>query len=189
MKREDLEHVLRASSRICDEPVFVVIGSQAILGTHPDASEEAIVRSIEADIYPYFAPQKSALLNVIGWGSEFHNTFGYYVDGVDETTAVLPDGWFDRIACITVDVGNGAQIRGLCVEPHDLAISKLFAGREKDFEYVAAAAKAGYVCQELLLERLANVPRISRKTREALAKHIATIYLHGALKARTDRKS
>ncbi len=176
MKREDLEHVLRASSRICDEPVFVVIGSQAILGTHPDASEEALIRSIEADVYPFYAPEKSELLNVIGWGSDFHNTFGYYVDGVDETTAILPDGWLDRVACVTVEIGNGAQIRGICVEPHDLAISKLLAGREKDFEYVAAAAKAGYISQELLLERLENMKEISRKRRDAMAEHIAAIF-------------
>ena len=36
MKREQLEHFLRAAARIVDEPDFLVIGSVAILGTYDD---------------------------------------------------------------------------------------------------------------------------------------------------------
>src|SRR5437763_1098071 len=37
MKRVDLEHILRASKGTTGETEFVIIGSQAILGRHPDA--------------------------------------------------------------------------------------------------------------------------------------------------------
>jgi hypothetical protein len=33
---EQLRHLLRAAAKITGEKVFVVIGSQAILGSHPD---------------------------------------------------------------------------------------------------------------------------------------------------------
>src|SRR5665647_1616715 len=43
MKREDLEHILRAASKIAGEPAVVVLGAQAILGSYhaadlPDAA-------------------------------------------------------------------------------------------------------------------------------------------------------
>ena len=37
MKRRELEHVIRAAADIADDDEIVVIGSQAILGEHPDA--------------------------------------------------------------------------------------------------------------------------------------------------------
>lgn len=175
MKREQLEHVIRASSRICVEPVFVVIGSQAILGTHPDTLEAALVRSVEADLYPLYAPAKSDLLNAIGWGSEFHNTYGYYVDGVDDSTATLPEGWIDRVRAVDVELTDGAMARGLCLEPHDLAVSKLAAGREKDIEYVSAAARCGYLRKELLLERLERTS-LRRTLRARIGNHVQAIF-------------
>lgn len=36
MKRQELEHVLRAASRIVEQRDFLVVGSAAILGTYPD---------------------------------------------------------------------------------------------------------------------------------------------------------
>ena len=95
MNRAALEHILRAAGAIADEREFVVIGSQAILGQFPDAPE-ALLASIEADIYPRQAPAKSDLIDgAIGELSAFHQTFGYDAHGVDETTATLPAGWSD----------------------------------------------------------------------------------------------
>ena len=47
MKRADLEHIIRAAAEIADDPEIVVIGSQAILGSFPDAPPEVLV-SMEA---------------------------------------------------------------------------------------------------------------------------------------------
>lgn len=75
----------------------MIIGSQAILGSFPDAPEE-LLASMEADVYPKDAPERSILIDgAIGELSVFHETFGYYAHGVDESTAVLPDGWKDRL--------------------------------------------------------------------------------------------
>ena len=51
MKRTELEHILRAASRISGDRDVVVIGSQSILGTYSeDELPEAAHASIEADI-------------------------------------------------------------------------------------------------------------------------------------------
>jgi hypothetical protein len=88
----------------------------------------------------------------IGEGSPFHETFGYYAQGVDETTAVLPRGWRDRLIVLRDQSTRGAT--GLCLEVHDLVVSKCVAGRDKDRRFAAAAARHGLVNRATLLERL-----------------------------------
>jgi len=78
MNRAALEHILRAAAAIANEREFVVIGSQAVLGQFPEAPD-ALLASIEADLYPRHAPDKSDLIDgAIGELSAFHQTFGYY---------------------------------------------------------------------------------------------------------------
>ena len=69
-------------------------------------------------------------MNEIGVDSPFHVTFGFYADPVDEATAVLPKGWKGRL--VNLPAGDTGGVRGLCLEPHDLAISKYVARRDKD---------------------------------------------------------
>ena len=82
MKRSELEHVIRAASAITLLDEFVIIGSQALLGEHPDAAEDLLV-SVEVDLYPQAKPEDSDLVDgTIGEDSAFHDTFGYYAHGV-----------------------------------------------------------------------------------------------------------
>lgn len=37
----------------------------------------------------------------------FHGTFGYYAQGIDATTAILPDGWRDRLVRFETPSTNG----------------------------------------------------------------------------------
>lgn len=48
----------------------------------------------------------------------------------------LPPGWRDRLLPIENENTGGAV--GWCIDPDDLAVSKLAAGREKDLEFVRA---------------------------------------------------
>jgi hypothetical protein len=148
MKRSDLEHILRASKGITGETEFIVIGSQSILGPHPDAPR-VLRQSMEADLYPKGRPDLSPLIEgSLGELSQFHHTFGYHADGVSPTTATLPPGWDTRLVKLTNENTGGAI--GWCLEPHDLAFSKLAARREKDLAFVA----------ELLRHRLARANRL-----------------------------
>ncbi|WP_133166932.1 hypothetical protein [Solimicrobium silvestre] len=51
MKRQQLEHLLRASGTILGETQFIVIGSQSILGKYPEAPDDLLM-SMEADFIP-----------------------------------------------------------------------------------------------------------------------------------------
>ena len=82
----------------------------------------------------------------------FHDTFGYYAQGVDLNTSKLPKGWENRLVEICNENTNG--ISGMCLEIHDLMISKLYAGRKKDMEFFKAAVNSGLLSIETLRERL-----------------------------------
>lgn len=153
MRRDELEHLLRAAGAVADEDTLIVVGSQSILGTYPHAPADAL-KSMEADLIPTRHPERWNLIDgVIGEGSPFHETFGYYADGVGETTAKLPAGWKDRLVPICND--NTRGVRGLCLEVHDLLISKYFAGRPKDLVFTRALVDAGLADKCTLIERLA----------------------------------
>jgi len=81
----------------------------------------------------------------------FHETFGFYAQGVSETTAVLPDGWRDRLVRYESPATNGIIAR--CLELHDLWISKAVAGRSKDYEFCRAFKELGLVNTETLNDR------------------------------------
>ena len=82
MQRSELEHLIRAAASITNEYEMVIIGSQAILGSFPNAPAE-LLQSTEADIYPRHAPEKSDLIEgSIGEDSVFADTYGYYAQGV-----------------------------------------------------------------------------------------------------------
>lgn len=153
MTREQLEHVIRAASTIAGDDDLVIIGSQAVLGQFPDAPEALLV-SVEADVYPMHHPDRADLIDgSIGEGSPFHSTFGYYAQGVGERTAVLPSGWRERVVPIRGPGTRGAT--GWALEIHDLLISKLVAGREKDLAFAAEAIRHGLARADVLRERLA----------------------------------
>ncbi len=156
MKRKDLEHIIRACADIAADDEIIVIGSQSVLGTIPDAPEE-LTMSNEADVYPKNHPERWDVIDgAIGEGSPFHDTFGYYAQGVQEGTATLPDGWKERLVIVHNENTRGAS--GLCLDLHDLCLSKYVAGREKDRRFVRAAHRHGLVTKEILLERVSTTP-------------------------------
>jgi hypothetical protein len=170
VKRAHLEHLIRAAAAIADLPELVVIGSQSILGSVPDAPEE-LLRSMELDLYPLRDPGRADLIDGgIGEGSPFETTFGYYAHGVGPETATLPAGWEGRL--VRVQNANTDQKVGFCLEPHDMAASKLVAGRDKDRPFVAAMLRHGLISSQVLLERIAQLP-IDAEHRERLRAWLA----------------
>ena len=152
MQRPQLEHIIRAATGITGADRFVIIGSQAILGQFPHPPVELLV-SIEADVFSLRSPADADLIDgSIGEGSPFHQTFGYYAHGVAEETAVLPAGWKDRLIAVhNQNTGGGT---GLCLEVHDLAVSKLVAGREKDLSFVGGLLHHRLAQPETIQQRL-----------------------------------
>ena len=167
MKRRELEHVIRAAASIADDPEIIVIGSQAVLGSIPDAPSTLVV-SVEADVIPKNRPERAELIEAaIGEGSLFHDTFGYYANGVGYDTAVLPKGWEKRLVPVRSADTGGAT--GWCLELHDLVLSKYAAGREKDLRFNEELILTGRIDRRRLLSLLRTLP-VSEAARRRISR-------------------
>jgi hypothetical protein len=155
MKRTELEHVIRAAGEIAGDRELIIVGSQAILGQYPDAPPE-LRMSMEVDLWPKNNPELADKVDgSIGEGSQFHEEFGYYAQGVGPGTANLPRGWEERL--IKVQNENTRRITGWCLEAHDLALSKYAAGRDKDLAYTRVMVRQKMLDRKLLLKRLPSM--------------------------------
>ena len=106
----------------------------------------------------------------IGEASMFHTTFGYYVQGVTESTAVLPQGWRNRLVRYETPDTNG--VVAWCLEIHDLWISKAIAFRPKDREFCAALMSEGLVDASTLARRLDAVEGLEPELRSQVSRLI-----------------
>lgn len=170
MKKHQLDHILRAAGNITGQKQFVIVGSQALHGKYPDLADE-IVMSAEADLFASRQPDVTELLNEIGVDSPFHVTHGFYADPIDEGTAMLPKGWKGRL--VNLPAGDTGGVRGLCLEPHDLAISKYVAARDKDRIFIRELARRGLVDRQKLLALVEQTP-ISAEVKERIRADIAS---------------
>src|SRR6201987_5799756 len=169
MKKQQVDHVLRAAGRITGEKQFVIIGSQSLHGKHPDVHDE-LLTSFEADLIASKPADRTEWLNAIGGESPFHQTFGYYADPVDVSTATRPRGWKGRL--VNLPPGETEGVKGLCLEPHDLAIAKYAAARDKDLIFTHELARRGIVSEERLLSLLDQTP-VDGELRERMRGQIA----------------
>ncbi|TLY78050.1 MAG: hypothetical protein E6K49_06650 [Gammaproteobacteria bacterium] len=169
MKKQQVDHVLRAAGRITGEKQFIIIGSQSLHGKYPDLADE-ILKSVEVDLVAGKKGARTEWLNAIGHLSPFHENFGYYADPVDLSTATLPKGWKGRL--VNLPPGDTEGVRGLCLEPHDLVIAKYVAAREKDLIFTGELARRGIVSEERLLSLLEQTP-VAEEVRERVRGHIA----------------
>ena len=185
MKREQLEHAIRAACQIISQPAVIVVGSQSILGTyHEHELPQEATMSRECDILPIAdtndetARLADVIEGVAGEWSPFEAQHGFSIDGVDLTTVVLPAGWRDRL--VKVQTANTAapsgdpRFTGWCLEPHDLCAAKLSAGREKDLNFVRALLGAGLIDGSTVAARLASVPSTHGPSAQRAAEWLAS---------------
>lgn len=168
MKRDQFEHTICAAGAILKSAEIIVIGSQAIHASVDFELPEA-ARSIEADISALDDKDgsKADLIDgSIGELSAFQDAFGYYAQGVTPDTATLPRGWRKRLVPFITPATNG--VTALCLEPHDLWISKAIAGRPKDREFCRALIEHDIVNAKTLRTRLGAVSSIDTTARERI---------------------
>ncbi len=176
MQPEDFEHVLAAAAAVTGEQEFVVVGSQAILGSVAKPPSALLV-SMEVNIYPRHAPEAAIRIDgSLGDGSPFHNSFGYYAHGVGPLTAKTPAGWQDRLVRreIPKRVTGKHTVVAWCLEIHDLVLSKCVAGRDRDWLYAREALKTRLVDVELLFSRISDLP-VNMPDREHVDKQLRAI--------------
>ena len=128
------------------------------------------MRSAEVDLLASKSPDRTDWLNAIGLYSRFHEEFGYYADPVSAETATLPKGWKGRL--VRLPPGDTEGVRGLCLDPHDLAISKYAAFREKDLLFTRELARRRLVSKDQLLALLEQT-KLSDVLRERIRARIA----------------
>lgn len=155
MKRSEFDHAIRAAAGVLGEQEILVIGSQAIHGSLSSGIPAEAQRSVEVDIVPLDDRDGSKADLVdgsIGEASMFHETFGFYAQGVSETTATLPEAWRSRLVRYESPATSG--VVAWCLELHDLWVSKAIAGRVKDDEFCRALLRRGHVSAQTLRDRL-----------------------------------
>ncbi|MDH4130781.1 MAG: hypothetical protein OEV95_03140 [Gemmatimonadota bacterium] len=174
MKREQFEHAIRAAGAVLGVQEVLVIGSQALHASVTGELPPEASRSIEVDVAAMQGDADGRLADLIdgsiGEASMFHATFGYYAQGVVETTAVLPAGWRERLVRFESPGTNG--VVAWCLEPHDLWLSKAIAGRPKDLEFCRALVERNLVSGAELRDRLAQVAGLDPRVRTAVAARI-----------------
>lgn len=165
MTRGELEHAIRAACDVAGDTELWVFGSQAILGSVPNAPA-SLRKSREVDVSPKNYPERADLIDgALGELSWFDRTHGFYVHGLSMEGISLPDGWRER----TVTVRNPAtrMNAGHCLDVHDLAASKLAAFRDKDREFVRTLLAEGMIESRVLHTRLKALP-VDDRTRDRL---------------------
>jgi hypothetical protein len=111
----------------------------------------------EADIYPLHAPDLADQIDgALGEGSRFHETYGYYAQGVGPETATLPAGWMGRVHRVQNAATNDRV--GYCLDVVDLFLSKAAAARDKDREFCMALLQHGHVKPAQVLSLVDAMP-------------------------------
>jgi hypothetical protein len=180
---EDLERTVRAIATEFKTDKIFIIGSQSILLAWPDAPP-VMRTSPEIDAFPDNAkiwearekvkhpeqsPEASEHIDALfGNGSQFHQTHGFYIDGVDENTAILPAGWLTRAVVRRLDVG-GRTVTAVAPCPEDLIVSKLARLDDKDKAFIEAYHSARPLDPRVIEERIRLSDFVSPIADRALA--------------------
>lgn len=153
MKRTLLDELLCDVERITGERDLVMIGSQVVHAVATDVPAE-VVMSRECDLlFDESDPVVGAIDASLGPDSERAIERFVHVDTVSSSFPFLAPGWEQRLVAL-----GPAAPRVRCLEIHDLVLSKLAAGRLKDYELVAVLLARGLADLGVVRERIASVP-------------------------------
>ncbi len=168
MLRHQLQHVILEIGRRFDLRDFYIVGSAAIVAALPDPPIGSLTATRDVDVIPPDDDEQLAdrISFVLGEASEFDIEHGYYAQGVSlRTPAFAPIDWQARALPVRV-----VEYTAWCMEPHDLLLSKLGAGRDKDLEFARDAATLGLVGRDELLARLESVSCTDHHRRQITAR-------------------
>jgi len=159
MRKKSIDHILRAAAAVTKQQRFVLVGSAAVIARTKNIPLD-MMYTPEIDIY---APEAediefaSELIDgSIGQGSQFHERFGYYGDGVSPATAKMPSDWKERAIEYL-----GAECPGVVAtvpEENDVALAKLAAWRDKDQSWLNEGIRSGILSLEHMASRLSRMP-------------------------------
>ncbi len=151
MRKETFLELIQRVKEVSGIAMPIIVGSHALYAITDQVP--AVVRaSVEAD-FLLAGDDSDARIEVnqqLGITSAFHDEHGYYADGLGLATVTLPPGWQDRLQPLHDPTG---QVVARCLEIHDAAVSKLMAGRDKDWTFLAYLLDAQLIALPGLVER------------------------------------
>ncbi len=159
MQFPSLIHLARIVQAYARGQEVVVLGSSSLLGTFPNLGDEGnlLEPSLDADFLLFGCDEEFAAVldESVGAESLFQKQTGYHADILRPAiTDLLPNGWRERLVPLSDCPGIS------CLEPHDLAVAKLQAGRPKDLSLLRALFSANMLDKQIVRERL-NATRLA----------------------------
>jgi hypothetical protein len=91
---------------------------------------------------------------LFGEGSQFHITHGFFIDGVDDSTAKLPADWRSRAISRRVEMVDRRAVTAIAPSPEDIVVSKLARLEEKDRDYIKAFHAARPLDPDVIEKRI-----------------------------------
>lgn len=136
MRFSSLKHLAGAVSAIAPEVRIIVFGSSSALCSHPELPDvtDSYQQTLDADfiIDPWDTALAQMLSDTLGKESGFFEHFKYYADIVRPAAFDnFPPDFRERLVPL-----EGCP-RVFALDPHDMAVAKLFAGRPKDIRLLS----------------------------------------------------
>ncbi|HEX8072058.1 MAG TPA: DUF6036 family nucleotidyltransferase [Pyrinomonadaceae bacterium] len=155
MNKEQLLDLTERVKLVAGVELPVIVGSQSLYAVTSQVPD-SVRHSVECDFLLLAAgpPVFRAVIEQIGFASSFQETHGYYADAVGLATVVLPPGWQERLVPLTDEAG---RTHAHCLEVHDTCVSKLMAGREKDFTFIKELLNRGLADMVTFLSRAETI--------------------------------
>lgn len=155
MNKQQLLELTSDVTTLIEDGIPIIVGSHSLYAL-TDSVPEIVRRSIEADflLAAWGSEVMKAVDKELGFRSSYFETKGFYADSLGLATVVLVPGWQERLQPL---VGEDGQVVARCLEVHDAAVSKLIAGREKDFIFIVCLLEGRYIEFPTLIERAALI--------------------------------
>jgi len=112
----------------------IIVGSQSIFA-QTDDPPRVVRESRECDflLFGGKGAERDTINRQYGVFSTYADEKGYYADALGLASVVLPSGWEERLQPF---YDSNGKVVAKCLEIHDLAASKIAAGRPKDLEFL-----------------------------------------------------
>jgi hypothetical protein len=157
MRVEALKHLATSAAALAPDAKIIVFGSASVFATHPQIGLECELyqQTKDADfiVEPWEDSLCLAVSNAVGKESLFYDHFGYYADIVRPAAFdCFPPDFRERLVPL-----EGCP-RVFALDPHDMAVAKLFAGRPKDIRLLSFLLSTGRLDEKKVRDLLWATP-------------------------------
>lgn len=161
MNRARLLELARRVAELSEAGAPVLVGSQALHGAVLQVPA-SVSGSFEADFLLDDVTPKAlrAIGRELGAFSDYQDATGTHADPVRKSILTLPYRWERRLIPLADSSGT---IVALCLDRYDVAVTKIAAGREKDWVFIRECAVEGIIEIAPLLRRCEAVQTPSRR--------------------------